>query len=361
MMMESHTNQLKQVKNQLEGMKNTGDSLITTLDLSLQQAAYDALGDYRGSVLVLQAGTGRVLADVSKPTFNPNSIEEDWDALNADSSTGVFLNRGLQGQYPPGSTFKIVTALAYLRQHGTLDGFSFDCTGELEAGNYTIHCSGGEVHGQENFAQAFANSCNTAFSSIGLELDKDLFRKTADALLFNSKPDLELPVSKSRFSLDASTPDALVMQTSIGQGNTLVTPLEMAMIVDAVANDGEMLVPRFVDSIRSADGRTVKEMKTKSLGKVMSREEADTLTELMKGVVSSGTAVSLSDLSCGVAGKTGTAEHGDGSAEPHAWFVGFSNPDHPELVVVVLAESAGYGSSVAVPIARRIFETYYGG
>ena len=112
---------------------------------------------------MLEAKTGRVLANVSNPVFNPNTIDEDWEALNADDESGVFLNRGLQGRYPPGSTFKIVTSLAYLRQNGTLDGFSFDCDGELTAGNYTIHCSGGEVHGPEDFAGAFAHSCNSAF------------------------------------------------------------------------------------------------------------------------------------------------------------------------------------------------------
>ena len=165
----------------------------------------------------------------------------------------MFLNRGLQGRYPPGSTFKIVTSLAYLRQNGTLDGFSFDCDGELTAGNYTIHCSGGEVHGPEDFAGAFAHSCNSAFAQIGLGLDKDAFRSLADSLYLNSRLDLELPTSKSSFDLDSTTADALVMQTSIGQGDTLVTPMEMALIASAVANDGEMIKPRYVDNIVSAD------------------------------------------------------------------------------------------------------------
>ena len=196
---------------------------------------------------------------MSNPVFNPNTIDEDWGALNADDESGVFLNRGLQGRYPPGSTFKIVTSLAYLRQNGTLDGFSFDCDGELTAGNYTIHCSGGEVHGPEDFAGAFAHSCNSAFAQIGtFGLDKDAFRSLADSLYLNSRLDLELPTSKSSFDLDSTTADALVMQTSIGQGDTLVTPMEMALIASAVANDGEMIKPHYVDNIVSADGQAVK-------------------------------------------------------------------------------------------------------
>ena len=137
MLMESHTSKLKQVKNEFSDAKNPGDSLYTTLNTTLQQAAADALDGYRGAVVVLEAKTGRVLANVSNPVFNPNTIDEDWEALNADDESGVFLNRGLQGRYPPGSTFKIVTSLAYLRQNGTLDGFSFDCDGELETIRFT--------------------------------------------------------------------------------------------------------------------------------------------------------------------------------------------------------------------------------
>lgn len=359
MLMESHTSKLKQVKNEFSDAKNPGDSLYTTLNTTLQQAAADALDGYRGAVVVMEAKTGRVLANVSNPVFNPNTIDEDWEALNADDESGVFLNRGLQGRYPPGSTFKIVTSLAYLRQNGTLDGFSFDCDGELTAGNYTIHCSGGEVHGPEDFAGAFAHSCNSAFAQIGLGLDKDAFRSLADSLYLNSRLDLELPTSKSSFDLDSTTADALVMQTSIGQGDTLVTPMEMALIASAVANDGEMIKPRYVDNIVSADGQAVKTFYKESLGTVMSESEANTLTELMKGVVQSGTAVSLSDLPYNIAGKTGTAEHGSDGETPHSWFVGFSNADDPDIVIAVVAENGGYSSEVAVPIARQVIEAYY--
>lgn len=146
-----------------------------------------------------------------------------------------------------GSTFKIVTALAYLRQNQTVDGFSFDCEGELTSGNYTLHCAGNSVHGQQDFYEAFANSCNTAFATIGLSLDKGGFQTLADSLYLNSRLDLELPTSRSRFSVDSSTAEALMMQTSIGQGNTVVTPMEMALITAAVANDGVMMKPYFVD------------------------------------------------------------------------------------------------------------------
>ena len=137
-LLESHANPLEQLRNEFKDEKNIGDNVITTLNSHMQQVAYDALGDNIGAVIALEPDTGRVLVSVSKPSFNPNTIDEDWDSLTADDSSGVFLNRGLQGQYPPGSTFKIVTALAYLRQNQTLDGCSFDCEGELTNGGCTI-------------------------------------------------------------------------------------------------------------------------------------------------------------------------------------------------------------------------------
>ena len=359
MLMESHTSKLKQVKNEFSDAKNPGDSLYTTLNTTLQQAAADALDGYRGAVVVLEAKTGRVLANVSNPVFNPNTIDEDWEALNADDESGVFLNRGLQGRYPPGSTFKIVTSLAYLRQNGTLDGFSFDCDGELTAGNYTIHCSGGEVHGTGRFCRCVLH-IRATLPLHRLALGWIRCLPLAGGFPVSEQPlDLELPTSKSSFDLDSTTADALVMQTSIGQGDTLVTPMEMALIASAVANDGEMIKPRYVDNIVSADGQAVKTFYKESLGTVMSESEANTLTELMKGVVQSGTAVSLSDLPYNIAGKTGTAEHGSDGETPHSWFVGFSNADDPDIVIAVVAENGGYSSEVAVPIARQVIEAYY--
>lgn len=359
-LLESHANPLEQLKNEFKDQKNIGDNVITTLNSHMQQVAYDALGDHKGAVIALEPDTGRVLVSVSKPSFNPNTIDEDWESLNADSDSGVFLNRGLQGQYPPGSTFKIVTALAYLRQNQTLEGFSFDCEGELTNGGYTIHCAGNNVHGQQDFYSAFANSCNTAFATIGLSLDKGAFQTLADSLYLNSRLDLELPTSRSSFSVDDSTADALMMQTSIGQGNTLVTPMEMALITAAVANDGVMMKPYFVDRIEAYDGTQVKEYSSERLSEVMSSSEADQLTKLMLGVVENGTASSLNDLGYNIAGKTGSAEHGDMTEDTHSWFAGFSNAEDPDLVVVVIAEAAGGGSAVATPIARQVFQAYYG-
>lgn len=358
-LMESHSNPVEQVKNEFQNTKNQGDVLKTTLNAKLQKTAYDALGKHNGAIIVMEPSTGKILVNVSKPDFNPNTLRIDWDELIADETNSSLVNRGFTGLYPPGSTFKIVTALAYLEQKHTLNDFSYTCTGEIKAGNFTLHCSGGKAHGEEDFAKAFAKSCNSAFAQMTLNLDRDRFRKTAERLLFNQELDLPLPYKKSRFSMDSSTANALAMQTGIGQGNTLVTPMYMAMLVSAVANDGKLMKPYLVDSVVSTDGNIVKTNKPEIYQQLLSHSEAEQLTDLMRGVVKNGTAKSLKDLKVSVAGKTGSAEYGDRTQPAHSWFVGFSNPDHPELAVSIIVEGAGTGSEVAVPIAKKLFEAYY--
>ncbi len=359
-LLTSHSNIVEQIENGITNEKNIGDNVITTLDVNLQQAAYDALGNYRGAVVVLEADTGKILAMVSKSDFNPNTIAEDWEAINADAASSRLVNRATQGQYPPGSTFKIITALAYYREHGSFDGFDFNCVGEVENGGYTIHCYHNSAHGQEDFAAAFAKSCNSAFAQIGVDLNRSDYRATVEDMLFNQTLPIPMEYKKSVFSLEKGSADALTMQTAIGQGETLTSPMHMAMIVSAIANGGTLMEPYLVESIESYSGTNVKSYLPSSYKKLMTADEADALTALMENVVTNGTASALSGRGYTVAGKTGTAEHGDtSSTTPHAWFVGFSNVEDPDIVVSVIAEEAGAGSDVAVPIAGKIFDTYY--
>lgn len=359
-LLTSHGHVLEKVENEFKAEKNVGDNVVTTLDVKLQQAAYDALGDRKGAVVVMEPDTGKILAMVSKPDFNPNTIAADWEAINADAGSSRLVNRATQGQYPPGSTFKIITALAYWRQHNTFDGYHFDCVGEVSNGGYTIHCYHNSAHGSLDFPTAFAKSCNTAFAQIGVDLNKEEYRNTVDGLLFNQKLPLDMPYRKSRFDLDTKTADALTMQTAIGQGNTLVSPMHMAMITASIANGGNMMTPYLVDRVETYTGATVKSFTPKAYKKVMTAQEAAKLNELMAGVVEGGTASSLAGRGYTVAGKTGTAEHGDVSVTtPHSWFVGFSNVENPDIVVSVIAEESGAGSEIAVPIAGKIFDAYY--
>ena len=341
--------------------KLKGDSLVVTLNSELQYAAYQALGSYNGAVVALEPDTGKILAMVSRPDFDPNQIEVLWDSLINDSSSSVLLNRATQGLYPPGSTFKILTTLAYMRQQpGSYRDFSYNCDSRLTVDDVTINCYNNNVHGQEDLKSAFAHSCNTAFASIGLELDGDEFHDLCETFLFNKALPTSLMHSTSVFDLDSGSSYGEQMTTAIGQGNTLVTPLHMALITATVANDGIMMRPYLVDHIEAYDGTTVTSSKPSKYKRLMTAEEARIIQSYMTETVTSGTATALSWYGFTAAGKTGSAEYGaSGSEGTHSWFVGYSNVEDPDLVVVVLAEDGGTGSETAVPVASQIFQAYY--
>ena len=361
LLMTSHSSLLDQLKEFGENEKEAGDTVVVTLDPVMQQAAFYALEGYRGAIVVMEPDTGKILAMVSKPDFDPNNIGYEWEEMVNDPNNSSLLNRAAQGLYPPGSTFKILTALAYIREHHKdYRDFRFDCVGSLSENDVTITCYNQTVHGEETLGRAFANSCNTAFARIGIETDNELFRKVAESFLFNSTLPTDLPYSKSVFKLDKNSSTGEQMTTAIGQGDTLVTPLHMAMITSAVANGGIMMKPYYISRVQTADGNPVSENKPEIYGELMSVEEAEILTEFMKGTVTEGTGSALSWNSYSVAGKTGSAEYEtNGSMGTHSWFVGFSNVEDPDIAVSIIAEDGGTGSSTAVPIAQRLFDAYY--
>lgn len=356
-LLTSHEFFLEQIKNEFMGTKNTGDNVVSTLNADLQTTAYNSLGDRKGAVVALEPSTGKILAMVSKPDFDPNSISQNWDVLVNDETNSSLLNRATMGQYPPGSTFKVVTALNYFRSKGSLNGFSYNCQGTITLDDHTIRCYNGTVHGQEDFYTAFANSCNCAFAEIGTELGGSSLKETSEDLLFNQK----LPLTsyrKSTFSLDGNSPVPLIMQTSIGQGNTLVSPMHMALITSAIANNGVLMKPYLIDKVVNTSGDVVSSNDPESYKRLMTSNEAALLGKLMKGVVESGTASSLNGRGYTAAGKTGSAEY-DENGSSHSWFIGYSNVDNPDLVVAIIVEGGGTGSEAAVPIAADLFDAYY--
>ena len=359
-LLTSDISTLEQIQNDINERKDQGNNVVTTLNVELQQTAYSALGNSRGAVVVLEAETGKVLAMVSKPDFDPGQINEDWDRLTAEDDTDSALyNRAAQGLYPPGSTFKIVTLLEYMRENPDYADFSYQCRGSVTEGNYTINCYGGTVHGQEDLTEAFAHSCNSAFASIGLSLDETDFADTCESLLFNRELPFDLTYSRSSFTLEDGATPAEQMMTGIGQGETVVSPLHMAMIVSSIANDGVLMESYVLDHVENYSGETVDTYNPTRYGSLMTAEEAETLTEYMKAVVEDGTARNLNDLGFSIAGKTGTAEYTSDKSKSHAWFVGFSDTGDSDIVVCVLVEEKGSGSEYAVPIARQIFSAWY--
>jgi peptidoglycan glycosyltransferase len=359
-LLTSHVNPLKQLVQELRGEKKQGDQVVTTLDAALQQAAYEALGDHKGAVVALEPSTGKILAMVSKPSYDPNTVSEEWDSLVEDSAgESPLLNRATQGLYPPGSTFKLLTAIEYMRENASYDKYQYTCQGSDTFGGNTIRCYGGERHGLVDLKSSLADSCNGSFAHIGTGLRIKSFRKLCEKFGFNNTLSVSFEYNKSVFSLNGKSDQAEVAQTSIGQGKTTVTPLENALISAAIANGGEMMTPYLVDRVESVEGTIVKQYEPQVQQKVIGKKLAGEITQMMKAVVTDGTASSLGYLSYSVAGKTGTAEY-DSDGTSHAWFVGFAPADSPEIAVSVIVEGAGTGSQYAVPVAEKLFRTYLG-
>ena len=336
--------------------------MYTTLDVTLQEEADTQLGMYRGAIVVTEVSTGKILAMVSHPDFDPNEIKIIWDSLVEDKDSSVLLNRATQGLYPPGSTFKIITALEYMRENpDASDGYGFNCAGHFQAEDSSIECFNGIRHGQVDFESAFANSCNCAFASMGLELDWEMFQETLDSLLFNEPLPLSLSHLKSSTAVSADMTVADRMQTAFGQGKTLMTPMHLNMITSAIANKGELMTPYVLDYVENDEGDRIKTFAPDSQGRLMSEEEAAILTELMTAVVESGNGKKLAGHGYTVAGKTGSAEYNDLKEECHAWFTGFAPAEDPEICVTVIIESAGNSGDYAIPAARRLFSTYFDG
>ena len=347
--------------NELRGRKSEGNNITTTLDTNIQQAAYDALGSNRGAAVVIEPSTGKILAIVSKPSYNPNTIVEDWESLNQNTE-GILVNRATQGQYAPGSTFKVLTTLAYMRQNPDYKNYTYRCTGEITAGKNEIHCYGNEVHGTVDLAESLAYSCNTSFSNIGLSLDVDEFRKTAEDLLFDTELPCPLIYNESKFNLKKDDGDAAIAMTAFGQGKLQVSPYYMAMLTSSIANNGILMkpyLPYLVDQITSAQGETVEKYVPESYKELMTSEEAAQLTEYMEGVIEYGTARSLHSLGVSIAGKTGTSEYSDDKEKTHSWFIGFSNVENPDIALAVVIENSDSTGDVATDIAEEIFKAYY--
>lgn len=350
----------EKIQNELDSSKNYGDNIVTTLSVKLQQTAYDALGVYSGAIIVTEAKTGKVLAMVSKPDYDPNQIVQIWDDVINDDDSSVLVNRATQGLYPPGSTFKIITALEYYRENKEqVNSYSYQCNGSYQNGEDKISCYHGAKHGTVDFKRSFEKSCNSSFVNIGLSLDLDEMSKTTEGLYFNQTLPTTLLSNKSSYVLTSGDSTDDVMQTSIGQGKTQITPLHLNMITQAIANGGQMMKPYVIDRVENYKGALVKQYNKSVAGTVMTKEEADFLTQLMTGVVENGTASKLSGLSYTAAGKTGSAEYNGVKADSHAWFTGFAPAQDPEICVTIIVEGAGSGGDYAVPIAKRIFDAYF--
>ncbi len=331
----------------------TGNNIILTLDAKLQEVAYKALGNHKGAVVAINPKTGEILAMVSRPSFDPNEIDQQWKTISTDKNSPL-LNRATQGLYPPGSTIKVMIAEAALKEKVIDLRRTIDCEGVLKIPpDYTLQESHLEVYGKINLAQALAVSSNVFFGTISLELGRNRMANTFERFGFKRPVDQTLQEAASHLPDFSSLGNGDLAQTGIGQGSLLVTPLRMAMLASSFANKGKIMKPYLVNKVMAPDGSIIKTFTPEEWLTPTSSALADEINTMMVKVVRDGTGTEAALSGVLVAGKTGTAENSQGDS--HAWFIGFAPADNPQVAIAVIVENAGFGGSIAAPIARQVF------
>ncbi len=346
----SSSDTMESLRSKLNDYYINGNNIRLTLDRSLQVYASEQLRGKKGSIVVLRPDTGEVLAMVSKPDYDPSSIQNNWDSLINDKKSPL-LSRASEGLYAPGSIFKLVVTSAILKNK--LQDIEVECTGQVDVDGYIIKDSDGKAHGKLTLEEALKRSCNSYFIKQGLKLGNSALLNEASKFRFNKSLQIDMNVSTSVFPNKINGKN--VAEQSIGQGEVLMTPLHAAMMAAAIANKGVMMQPYAVSSITDNKGRILKEYKPKQLGQATDANTAAVITDLMVEVVKGGTGTKAKVSKVTVAGKTGTAEVGT-DLKSHAWFVGFAPADKPRVAIAVLVENGGSGGSTAAPIASRVLK-----
>ncbi len=353
----------------LESKQREGQDVVTNLDVGAQQAAYAALGGRKGAVVAIEPQTGKVRVMASDPSYDPNQIPSNFRAINGDPDQPL-LNRTTQELYPPGSTFKVVTATAALdtgkvSPESIIDGSSPKTFSGVPLANF-----GGENFGPVSFTDALTNSVNTVFAQVGEDVGRETLVEYMDRYGFGEDPKLDYPDdqmipsgirnSDGRYVRGDDGFD--VARVAIGQGGAegevQATPMQMALVAATVANGGVLMKPRLTDRIVRKDGRVSERVEPDRQSRVMKPETADQLTAMMSRVVEEGTGTAAALSGIQVAGKTGTAEVGANRELTDPWFIGFAPVDDPQVAVaVVLERTTGQGGTVAAPIAKAVMES----
>lgn len=347
---------LDELVNQVTGGPTAGNNVELTLDPGLQSAAHEELANSKtgkGSVVALNPKNGEILALASYPSFDPNNIDDTFEELNQDTENAPLLNRATQGLYPPGSAFKVITAAAAL-ERGVKPTARFVDKGLYVTRGYDVVNYKRAVYGEVDFARALELSINTVFAKVAVERVKEenLYRE-AEAFGFeDTYEDFPLQVAPSTLG------GGDLAQLSFGQDTVNSNAFEMSLVTGAIANGGRMMEPRLVREVRSPDGIVLDRPTASVHAQPMERDDARTLSDMMVGVVEEGSAQGAQIGGVEVAGKTGTAENAQG--DPHSWFIAFAPANDPEIALAVLVENGGDGEDEAVPVARRLMESYLG-
>ncbi|HXJ78903.1 MAG TPA: penicillin-binding protein 2 [Candidatus Methylomirabilis sp.] len=355
-----------------------GGQVITSVDRRIQEAAERAMGGHAGAVVVMDPRNGDVLAMTSSPSFaldrlTGNLNREDWQRLVSDPRTPL-MNRALQSQYAPGSVFKVVVAAAGLQERTLTPMDHTYCNGEFHLGAWTFKDWKEGGHGHVDLRSAIVHSCNIFFYQAGLKVGAEAITRYARAFGLGMPPGTELGNEKAGLIPSVGWRRGRgghvwqagdTVNISIGQGRVLVTPMQVARMMGAVANGGILWQPRLVQRVVASDGTLVYSASSKATGHVdLSPVVWAFLRSALVGVVNDGGTGNAARLpGVLIAGKTGTAQSVANSdsarGQDHAWFASFAPADDPQVVVVVLVERGGKGGQVAAPIARKIYESIF--
>ncbi len=342
------------------GEEKTGNNLILTIDHALQTRARELLGDRRGAIVAMNPKTGEILAMVSTPDYNPNesALIENWESLTQNENSPL-LPRAVRGLYPPGSTFKVVTGVAALEE-GHND-FIVDDEGSVVIDGKTFTNAGNKAYGEIDMTAAMAYSSNVYFTRLTEVLDAKALVKTAEKAGLNDTLSFDLSVSKSKINESFKNITEFAA-TTIGQGELLVTPLQMALICSGIANEGVIMKPYLVKAVSDKNDVV---LTTTTSGKAYTftdRVTAERIKEMMVEAVKTGTGRNAALSETVVAGKTGTAQNeksSQGEGYDHAWFIGFAPASDPEIAIAVIVENQSQdGGQIAAPIARKLISLW---
>ena len=364
------------ILDELSGRRQEGNDVVTNLDPAAQataQADLEAAGF--GAVVAIEPKTGRVRVMASNPPYDPNRVPYELTKLNENELEAPLLNRATQGQRPPGSTFKVVTAAAGLDSGAITPETTIDAPGTLEVEGLELHNDFDEDFGPISLDTALTNSVNTWFAQLGEQVGEDTLFEYMDKFGFNSKPAIDLPSDQVLSSGIFEGGELLgpndpidIARVAIGQERLLATPLQMAEVAAAIANGGSLMKPQIWSRVVDPDGRVTKRLDPSQYSQPISAETAEELTAAMEGVVSEGTGTNAAIEGVAVAGKTGTAETpyndscGGGVEENQAWFMGFAPAEDPQIAIAATVEcTTQFGNDVAAPIFRDVAETILNG
>lgn len=368
----------QRAKAMLTGTTNQGASIETSIDPKLQQVAYDQLGTRDGAAVAIEVNTGRILAMVSTPSYDPNKLathdtkaaSQAYNELSAGQNSPLnspLINRATSQLYPPGSTFKTIVASA------ALETGEYQTDTKIPAGSsYTLpgtatqlpndEAQGDGINGQISLQEAVAWSSNTAFAQLGVKLGASKVSDMATKLGFGSTITIDgtestgTPMTATASTFPSDPTDDKLALASIGQGDTTATPLQMAMVAQAIANNGKLMQPTLVDRVRAADLTVLSQTKPQTMANAFNKDSADKLTTMMESVVTEANPQLAID-GIKVAAKTGTAQIGTDNSAIDGWVIGFAPADDPQIAVAVLVHNTDvHGSLAAGPIMRAMMQ-----